>query len=69
MKLLRNTQSKVTKDQNGKNIPHLEINEVVLINCNIVNNNYQHESRVLYAFIPNKLFCPLLDILHKTLYF
>ena len=43
-------------------MPHLEITEVVLVHCNIVNNNYQHNSRVLYAFVPNKLFGQLLDI-------
>ena len=41
MKLLGSTTSKITKDENGENMPHLEIIEVVLINCNIVNNDYQ----------------------------
>ena len=41
---------------------NLEIAEVVLVNCTIVNNNYQQNSRVLYTFIPNKLFRQLLDI-------
>ena len=42
-------------------MPHLEITEVVF-HCNIVNNDYQQDSRVLYTFIPNKSFDPLLDI-------
>ena len=42
--------------------PHLEIAEVVVMHCNIVNNSYQHDSRVLYIFIPNKSFGQLLDI-------
>ena len=42
-------------------MPHLEITEVVLVHCNIVNNNYQQDSRVLYTFIPNKSFVQLLD--------
>ena len=44
---------------------HLEIIEVVLIYCNIVNNNYQENSKVLYTFIPNKWFGQLLDISPK----
>ena len=41
MKLLNSTKSKITKDENGENVRHLEITEVVLVNCNIVNNDYQ----------------------------
>ena len=41
MKLLGSIESKITKDKNGENVPHLEIAELVLIHCNIVNNNYQ----------------------------
>ena len=55
MKLFGSTKSKITKDENGKNVPHLEITEVVLIHRNIVNNDYQHDSRVLYTFVLNKL--------------
>ena len=62
MKLLGSTKSKVTKDGNGGNVPHLKITEVVLVHCNIVNNNYHQNSRVLYTFIPNKLFGHLLHI-------
>ena len=40
MKLLGNTKSKITKDENGKNVPHLEITEVILVHCNNVNNDY-----------------------------
>ena len=53
MKLLGSTKSKITKDENGENVPHLELTEVILVNCNFVNNDYQHDSRVLYKFIPN----------------
>ena len=62
MKLLGSTENKITKDKNGKKVPHLEINEVVLVHCNMVNNDYQHDSRVLYTFVPNKSFGSLLDI-------
>ena len=54
MKLLGSTKSKVNKVKNGENVPHLEITEVVLIYCSIVNSDYQQDSRVLYTFVPNK---------------
>ena len=50
-------------------MPGLEITEVVLIHCNIVNNHYQQDSRVLYTFVPNKLFVQLLDISLKDFIF
>ena len=62
MKLLENTENKITNDKNGKNVPHLEITEVVLVHCDIANNDYQQDSRVLYTFAPNKPFCSLLEI-------
>ena len=62
MKLLGSTENKITKDKNGKNLPQLEITEVVLVQCNMVNNHYQQDSRVLYTFVPNKSFGSLLDI-------
>ena len=65
MKLLGSTKSKVTKDENGENVPHLEITEVILVHYNIINNDYQHDSGVLYTFIPNRLFGQLLDISPK----
>ena len=46
MKLLRSIKSKITKDKNGENVPHLETTEVVLIHCNIANNDCQEDSRV-----------------------
>ena len=62
MKLLGSTENKITNDKNGKNVPHLEITEAVLVHCNIVNNDYQQDSRVLYTFVPNKAFGSLLEI-------
>ena len=62
MKLLGSNKSKITKDENGENIPHLEITEVVLVHCNIANNDYQQDSRVLYSFVPNKSIGQLLDV-------
>ena len=55
MKLLGSTKSKVTKVENGENVPYLGITEVVLIHFNIVNIDYQHNSRVLYLFLINCL--------------
>ena len=69
MKLLGSTKSKITKNENGENVPHLEITEVVLMHCNIVNNEYQQDSRVLYTFAPNKSFGQLLDISPKKFIF
>ena len=62
MKLLRSTENKITKDKNSENVPHLETTEVVLVYCNIVNNDYQQDSIVLYTFVPNKPFGSLLEI-------
>ena len=56
------TENKITKDKNGENVPHLEITEVVLVHCNIVNNDYQQDSRLLYTLVPNKPFRSLLEI-------
>ena len=62
MKLLGSTVSKINKDKNGENVPNLEVVEVVLVHCNLVNNDYQQESRILYTFVPNKTFGSLLEI-------
>ena len=62
MKLPRSTKNKITKDKNSENVPHLEITEVVLVHFDIVNNDYQQDSRVLYTFVPNKPFGSLLEI-------
>ena len=62
MKLLGSAENKISKDKNGENVPHLEIVEVVLVHCNLVNNDYQQNSRILYTFVPNKTFGSLLEI-------
>ena len=69
MKILGSTKSKITNNENGKNVPHLEITEVVLVHCNIFNNNYQQNSRGLHGFILNKSLGQLLDISPKFFYF
>ena len=65
MKPLGSTKSKITKDENSQNVPHLEITEMVLVQCNIVKNDYEQDSGVLYTFVPNKSFGQLLDISPK----
>ena len=62
MKLLGSTENKITKDKNGENVPRLEVVELVLVHRNLVNNDYQQDSRILYAFVPNKNFGNLLEI-------
>ena len=69
MKLLGSTKSKITQDETDENLPHLENTKVVLIQCNIVNNDYQQDFRVLYTFVPNKSFGQLLDISQKNFIF
>ena len=55
MILLGSTESKITKDKNGEDVPHLEITKLVLVHCNHVNNDYQQDSRILYLFQTNHL--------------
>ena len=55
MMLLGSTKNKITKDKNGESVPHLEITEVVLVHCNLVNNYYHQDSRVLYTFQIHRL--------------
>ena len=69
MKLLESTKSKIFKNENDEIVPNLEITEVVLVQCNIVNKNYQRNSKVLYTFVPNKSFGQLLDISPKKFIF
>ena len=68
MKLLETTK-KIAKDQNGENVTCLKITEVVLVNCDIANNDYQQDSRVLYTFIPNKSFDQVFNISPKNFIF
>ena len=69
MKLLGSAKSKITKGENGKNTPHLEIIKVVLVYCIIAKSDYQSNSRFLHAFFPKKSFVQLLDISPKKCLF
>ena len=62
MKLLGYTEEEITKDKNSESVSQLEITEMVLVHCSIVNNQYQQDSRVLSTFVPNKSFDLLLTI-------
>ena len=66
MKLLGSTENKITKNNNDENIPYLEITEAVFAHCNIVNNDYQQDIRILYTFAPNEPFCSLLEVSPKN---
>ena len=62
MKLPGTTVSKINEEKNGENLPQLEVVELVLVHCSLVNNDYQQDSRILYTFVPNKTFGSLLEI-------
>ena len=67
MKLLQSTKKDVDSDKNSENVPKLESIEVVLVHCNLVKNDYQHSSKVLFSFVPNKQFGQLINISPNTL--
>ena len=60
MKLLGSTKKVVDKDKNGEIVPKLDSVEVVLVQCNLVKNGYQHTLKVLFTFVPNKKFVQLI---------
>ena len=64
-KLLESNKSKITKDENGENVLHLEVTEVALVHCNIVNKDHYQDCRA----VPNKSFGQLLDIFFKSFLF
>ena len=66
-KLLGNTKKDVDSDKNSENVPKLESVEVVLVHCNLLKNDYQHSSKVLFSFVPNKQFEQLINISPNTL--
>ena len=67
MKLLGSTKKGADQDKNGEDVPKLESVEVVLVHCNLVNNNYQQASKVLFTFVPNKQFGQLINIAPHSL--
>ena len=67
MRLLGGTKKDVDSDKNSKNVPKLEFVEVVLVYCNLIKNDYQHSSKVLFSFVPNKQFGQLINISQQSL--
>ena len=67
MRLLGSAKKVVDKDKNGENVPKLESVEVVLVHCNLVKNDYQHPSKVVFSFVPNKQFGQLIYISQQAL--
>ena len=62
IRLLGSTKKDVDADKNSENVPKLESVEAVLVHCNLVKNDYQHTSKVLFSFVPNKQFGQLINI-------
>ena len=62
MKSLENSKSRITKDKIDENSSHLEITEIILVYCNVVNNSSQKVLRVFYIFVPNEFFDQFLEI-------
>ena len=62
MRLLEISKKDIDQDKDGEIVPKLESAEVVLVHCNLVNNNYQQASKVLFTFVPNKQFGQLINI-------
>ena len=67
MKLLRSTKKDVDQDKNGEDVPRLKSVEVVLVHYNLVENNYQQASKVLFTFVPNKQFGKLINLSSRSL--
>ena len=62
MKLLGSTKKDVDQDKDGEDVPKLESAALVLVHCNLVNNNYQQALKVLFTFVRNKQFGQLINI-------
>ena len=62
IKLLKSTKKDVDLDKNGEDVPKLESVEVVLVHYNLVENNYQQASKLLFTFVPNKQFGKLINL-------
>ena len=67
MKLLGSTKKNVDQDKDGEDLPKLESVDIVLVHCNLVNNNYQQTSNVLFTFVPKKQFGQLINISRHSL--
>ena len=62
MKLLGSKNKGVDQNKDGEDVPKLESVEVILVHCNLFNNNYQQASEILFTLVPNKQFGQLITI-------
>ena len=69
MKLFDSTKILIDKTRNGENVQSLEVVKVVLVQCNLVDNQFQQKSKVLYTFMPSKSFAYLLNVEPSNLVF
>ena len=67
MQLLGCSKEVIDKNKDCEIVPRLETIEVVLVHCNLVNNNYQQSSKVLFTFVPNKQFGQLITVTPHSL--
>ena len=67
MKLLGSTEKDNCSDKNSENVPKLESVEVILVHCNLIKNDYQDASKVLFSFVPNNQFGQLINISPRSL--
>ena len=69
IKLFGGTKKVTKKTKNGENVPSLEVVKVALVQCNLVNNQYQQKSEVLLTFTPNKSYACLFNVGSSNLVF
>ena len=67
MELFGSTEKRINKNKNSENVSHLEISEVVLVHCDIANNDYQRDSRVLYTFFFKQVIWPIIKYFTQIL--
>ena len=67
MRLLGSSSDTTDGDKNSELVPKLESVDLVLVRCNVVNNNYQQASKVLFTFVPNKKYGQLITVSPETL--
>ena len=67
MTLLGSTKKDVDQDKDGEDALKLESVEVVLVHCDLVNNNHQQAAKVLFTFVSNKQFGQIINISQHSL--
>ena len=67
MRLLGSSTNTIDGDKNSELVPKLESGDLVLVHCNLVNNSYQQDSKVLFTFVPNKKYGELITVSPETL--